>query len=166
MSVPFLFQGVALKEKEVGTMPPQEFAFAAPGTEEITETGVSIAGGAIAGVVEGVVVKMAPQLGALEVPFTWATLIGVPIIGTTGALFTKGMIGDLFKGVAAAGAGVAGYVLPAMLMPEMFGKKTPQLTPEQRAALAAGNKVKQLAAGPLGAPQRAQAQVSVGMGYE
>ena len=137
-------------------MPPQEFAFAAPRTEEITKTGIGLAGGGITGVVEGVIVKMAPQLGALEVPFTWAALLGIPAIGAAGALFTRGMIGDLFQGVAAGGTAIAGYILPAMLMPEMFGGKTPQLTAEQRAALAAANKVKQLTEGPLGAAKRAQ----------
>jgi len=95
----------------------QEFAFAAPGTKEMTETVTGLAGAGIAGVVEGVIVKMAPQLGALEVPFTWATLLGVPAVGIAGALFTKGMIGDLMQGVAAGGTAIAGYVLPSMLIP-------------------------------------------------
>ena len=136
-------------------MPPQQFAMAAPTTEELTKVGIGLAGAGVAGVVEGVVVKMAPQLGALETPFTWATLLGVPAIGAFGALFTKGMIGDLFAGVAAGGTAIAAYVLPAMLIPEgLFGKKG--LTPEQR-ALAAGRDVKRLGAGnPLNAPQNAQ----------
>ena len=133
----------------------QEFAFAAPTTEEITEAGIGVAGAGIAGIVEGVVVKMAPQLGALETPFTWATLLGIPIVGTAGALFTRGMLGDLFKGVAAGGTAIAAYILPGMLMPETFGRKNRQLTPEQQAALAAGRDVKQLPPG-LDAPQRAQ----------
>ncbi|GAI42876.1 unnamed protein product [marine sediment metagenome] len=130
----------------------QEFAFAAPGTEEMTKTVTGLAGAGIAGVVEGVIVKMAPQLGALEVPFTWATLLGIPAVGIAGALFSRGMVSDLMQGVAAGGTAIAGYTLPAMLMPDMFGRRAPV------AQLPAGAGVKQLAAGPLGAPQRAQAQ--------
>ena len=130
-----------------------EMAFAAPGTEEMTETATGLAGAGIAGVVEGVIIKMAPQLGVLETPFTWATLLGVPAIGAVGALFTRGMLGNLFQGVAAGGTAIAAYVLPAMLMPDMFGKKG-QLTAEQRAAIAAGRDVKLLGAG--SAAQRAQ----------
>ena len=130
----------------------QEFALAAPGTEEMTQTGIGLAGAGIAGVVEGVIVKMAPQLGALETPFTWATLLGVPLIGVAGALFTKGMIGNLCQGVAAGGTAIAAYVLPAMLVPDMFGRKAPV----SQGQLGAGSGVKQLTAGLLGAPQRAQ----------
>jgi len=132
-------------------MPPQEFAFAAPGTEEMTMTGVGVVGAAVAGVVEGVIVKMAPQLGALETPFTWATLLGIPAVGIAGALTMKGMIGDLFKGVAFAGTGIAAYVLPAMLIPEgLFGRRG-------QGQLGAGQGLKQLGMGSaLDAPARAQ----------
>lgn len=131
----------------------QEFAIAAPTTEEITETGVGVVGAGIAGIVEGVIIKMSPQLGALETPFTWATLLGVPAVGIAGALFTKGMIGGLFQGVAAGGTAIAAYVLPAMLIPDgLFGRRT-----SGQGQLGAGAGVKQLSAGPLGAPQRAQA---------
>lgn len=138
-------------------MPPQQFAIAAPTTEELTRTGIGMAGGAVAGVVEGIVIKMAPQLGVLETPLTWATLLGVPLVGAAGALFTKGMLGDLFQGIAAFGTGYAASVIPAMIMPEgLFGKKG-NLTAEQRAALAAGRDVKRLGAGnPLNAPFNAQ----------
>ena len=142
----------------------QEIAFAAPGTEEMTETVTGLAGAGIAGVVEGVVIKMAPKLGVLETPFTWATLLGVPAIGAVGALFTRGILGNLCQGVAAGGTAIAAFVLPGMLMPDMFGQKG-QLTAEQRAALAAGRDVKQLTAGPLGAPQRAQ-QAAARVGLE
>ncbi len=128
-------------------MAGQTLAIAAPGTEEMTETVTGLAGAGIAGVVEGISVKMAPKLGVLETPFTWATLLGVPAIGAVGALFTRGVLGNLFQGVAAGGTAIAAYVLPAMLMPDMFGKNTPQLSAEQRAALAAGRDVKQLTAG-------------------
>jgi len=137
-------------------MPPQEIAFAAPRTEEMVKSVTSLAGAGVAGVVEGVIVKMAPQLGALETPFTWATLLGVPAVGIAGSLFTRGILGDLFQGVANGGTALAAYILPAMLMPDMFGKKAPGLTAEQRAALAAGRNVKLLPSGPLNAPQRAQ----------
>jgi len=110
-------------------MPPQAFAITAPTTDELTKVGMGLAGAGIAGVVEGVIVKMAPNLGALEVPFTWATLLGVPAVGAAGALFTKGMLGDLFAGVAAGGTAIAAFVLPAMIMPDMFGKKAPGLNP-------------------------------------
>ena len=137
-------------------MPPQEFAFAMPGTEEMTETALGLAGAAVTGVVEGIIIKMAPELGALETPFTWATILGVPLVGVAGAFFVKGMLGEICKGVAYAGTGYAASVVPAMVMPEgLFGKK---LTAEQRAALAAGRDVKRLPPGsPLNAPQRAQA---------
>jgi len=148
-------------------MAPQQFALAAPTTEELTSLGAGLAGAGIAGVVEGVVVKLAPQLGALETPFTWATLLGVPAIGVAGALFAKGMIGDLFKGIAAGGTAIAAYVVPAMVMPAgLFGKKG-NLTADQRAALAAGRGIKRLGAGnPFNAPQTAQdmAARSAGIG--
>ena len=132
----------------------QEFAFAAPGAEEMTRSVTGLAGAGITGIVEGVIVKMAPQLGALETPFTWAALLGIPAVGVAGALFSKGMIGDLMQGVASGGTAIAGFVLPAMLMPDMFGRKN--LTAEQRAALAAGQNVKQLGSGNGSAAQRAQ----------
>ncbi|GAJ01761.1 unnamed protein product [marine sediment metagenome] len=132
----------------------QEIAFAAPRAEEMTKSVTGLAGAGITGVVEGVIVKMAPQLGALEVPFTWAALLGVPAVGVAGALFSRGMIGDLMQGVAAGGTAVAAFTLPAMLMPDFFGRR-PQ------GQLGAGQGVKQLMSGPLGAPQRAQARAAV-----
>jgi len=135
-------------------MARQEIAFAAPGTEEMTKTAVGVVGAGMTGVVEGVIVKMAPQLGALGVPFTWAALLGIPAVGIAGALFSRGMISDLMQGVATGGAAVAGYVLPSMLVPDMFGKKA-QGSQQQSA------NVKQLTAGPLGAPQRAQDAVKL-----
>jgi len=130
-----------------------QIAFAAPGTEEMTKVATGVAGAGIAGVVEGVIVKLAPQLGALETPFTWATLLGVPAVGIAGALFSRGLIGDLFQGVALGGTAIAGYVLPAMLVPDMLGRR-------------GQTGVKQLAAGPLGAPARAQqAAARVGLDF-
>lgn len=144
-------------------MPPQEFAFAAPGTEEMTKTAIGLGGAAVAGVVEGVVVKMAPQLGALEVPFTWATLLGIPAVGIVGALFSKGMISDVMQGVAAGGTAIAAYVLPAMLMPDMFGRKN--LTAEQRAALAAGTDIKKLTQGARAAQEAAAKSARIGIEF-
>lgn len=138
-------------------MPPQELAFATPGTEEMTKTGVGLAGAGITGVVEGVVVKMAPQLGALEVPFTWAALLGIPAVGVAGALFSRGIISDLMQGVAAGGTAIAAYTLPAMLVPGLLERRAPQL--------GAGAPIKQLGAGPLGAPARAQ-QAGARVGLE
>ncbi len=128
----------------------EAIAFAAPRTEEMTEVLTGIAGAGITGVAEGAVIKIAPTLGALELPFTWGTLLGVPLIGVAGALFTRGILGDLFKGVAAAGAGIAGFVLPAMLLPEGLFETRRQI---------AGVGVKQLTGSTLRAPQRAQAAV-------
>ena len=70
-------------------MPPQEFALAMPETEEMTETGIGLAGAAVTGVVEGVIIKMAPQFGTLETPFTWATLLGVPVLGIAGPSWSR-----------------------------------------------------------------------------
>ena len=131
----------------------QELAFAAPGTEEMTKTAVELVGAGMTGVVEGVIVKMGPQLGALEVPFTWAALLGIPAVGIAGALFSRGMISDLMLGVAAGGTAIAGFTLPAMLMPNMFGRKGGQ------GQLGAGG-FKQLSEGLLGAPARAQASAA------
>ena len=135
----------------------QELAFAAPRTEEMTRTAVGVATGVATGLVQGVVAKFAPQFGAIAPFLTWGSLIATPLIGVAGALFTRGMISDAFMGLAAGSSGVLGYSMPGLLPELGIAKKTPQLTAEQRAALAAGAGVKQLPAGPLGAPQRQQA---------
>jgi len=135
----------------------QELAFAAPRTEEMTRTAVGVGVGAATGIIQGVVAKFAPQFGAISPFLTWGSLIATPLIGVAGALFTRGMISDACMGVAAGSSGVLGYSLPGLLPELGLGKKTPQLTAEQRAALAAGRDVKQLPAGPAGAPQRQQA---------
>lgn len=130
-------------------MPPQEaIAFAAPRAEEMTRVAIIGAGAGITGVVEGVVVKMAPAMGALAPIFTWGATLGVPAVGAMGALFTRGMLSDLFMGIAAGGLGVFGYTLPEFLVP-LAGGKAP-------APLGGGN-VKLLGAGIAGAPARAQA---------
>ena len=136
-------------------MPPQQIAFAPPGPEEMTKVVASVGGAGITGVVEGVIVKMAPQMGAAAPILTWGTLLGVPLVGIGGALFMKGIIGDLLQGVANGGCAILGYSLPAMLVPEMFGRRrTP--SPEE---IAAGRDVKLLGKGALDAPLRAQAGI-------
>ena len=133
-------------------MPPQEIGFAAPRAEEMTKTAVEMGGGLAAGVVEGTTVMFAKGMGALEPFLSWGVLLGVPAVGVAGALFTRGMVSDVCQGVAAGGTAILGYSLPAMIAPEIFGRKAP-LTPEQKAALAAGggNAVKLLGAGPAAA---------------
>jgi len=130
-----------------------EAVFAAPRTEEMTGVAVSGGGALVAGLAEGVVIKFAPGLGALEPVFTWGTLLGIPLVGVAGALFTKGMIGDLFKGIAGAGLGVLGYSLPALVSPYM---------PTGGGARQIGSApaVKQLPAGPATASIRAQQQAA------
>jgi len=140
-------------------MPPQQaLAFAAPGAEEMTKVVTGLAGGGITGVLEGIIIKAAPMMGAAAPMLSWGTLLGVPLVGVAGALFTRGIIGDLLQGVAQGGSAILGYTLPAMLAPELFGGKGRQ-TAEQRATLAASN-VKLLKTGITDAPQRAQAAIT------
>ncbi len=108
-------------------MPPQEFAFAAPTTEEMTKVAIVGVGAGFTGAVEGVIVSMAPKLGALELPFTWGTLLGVPAVGVAAALMTKGMISDMGLGVAAGGLAILGYTMPAMLQEFTLGRAPRQL---------------------------------------
>ncbi|MBA7609677.1 hypothetical protein ES703_16868 [subsurface metagenome] len=136
-------------------MAQEAIAFAAPRTEEMTRVAIAGVGAGITGAVEGVVVKMAPALGALEPVFTWGTLLGIPVLGAAGAMFTRGMLGDLFMGAACGGIGIIGYTLPEMLAP-ITGRKAPG---GGQSLLNPGAGVKQLTAGPLGAPQRVQASV-------
>jgi len=138
-------------------MPPQQFAIVSPGIDEVTKVGVGGIGAVMTGVVEGVIIKMAPQLGAAAPIVTWAELLGTPLVGAIGALVTRGMISDLLLGVAHGGTAILGYTLPSLLAPGVFGGKG--LTAEQRAALAAGRDVKQLGGGASGAALRAQESV-------
>ncbi|GAI72651.1 unnamed protein product, partial [marine sediment metagenome] len=131
-------------------------AFAAPRTEEMTKTGIGVAVGVATGLVQGVVAKFAPQFGAIAPYLTWGSLIATPLVGVAGALFTRGMVSDAFMGVAAGSGAVLGYSIPG-LFEVGLGKKAPQLTEAQRAALIAGGGVKQLPAGTQFAPQRQQA---------
>jgi len=125
-------------------MGQEAIAFAAPRAEEMTKVVTGIAGAGITGMVEGATVQFAKGMGALEPIFSWGVLLGAPAVGVAGALFTRGMIADLFQGVAAGGTAILGYSLPAMLLPEIFTRKAPA-SPGQ---LGAGNAVKQLGAGP------------------
>ena len=136
----------------------QEVAFAAPRAEEMTKVVTAAAGAGIAGVVEGVIVKMAPQMGAAAPILTWGTLLGVPLAGVGGALFTRGMLGDLFTGVACGGLGVVGYSLPEMIAP-LAGRRA--LGGGGQGQLPAGAGVKQLPAGAQYAAQRAQQAAAV-----
>jgi len=163
-SVPrsFLFQGVPEGEKEeVKVMAQEAIAFAAPRTEEMTRAVVGVGAGLATGGAAGLMAKIAPQFGVVSPILTWGSLLVAPVLGLFGALFTRGMLSDACLGVAAGGAGALGYCVPALL-PELGLARAPggggQLGP--------GRSVKQLPAGPQYAPQRAQAQVSVGLGYE
>ena len=138
----------------------QEIAFAAPRAEEMTRVVTGAVGAGVTGLVEGVMVEMAPQMGKAEPLLTWGTLLGAPLIGGFGALFTRGMLGDLCQGVLAGGLGVVGYSLPA-LMEKAKSKPTSQA----RAQVGAGQGVRQINAGqgvrritsPASAPARAAA---------
>jgi len=141
----------------------EAMGFAAPRTEEMTEVALGLGGAVVTGLAEGVVIKFAPGLGALQPVLTWGTLLGVPLVGTAGALFMKGMIGELFKGIATGGAAILGYSLPALVAPYM--PKTTSQGGGGGAQLKSGQGVKELPAGPGFAPQRAQAQARVGLEF-
>lgn len=128
-------------------------AFAAPRTEEMTRTAIGLGGAVVTGLAEGVIIKFAPGLGALKPLVEWGALLGTPLVGIAGALFTRGMIGELFQGVAAGSAGVLGYVMPSMIAPYMptGGQGARQL--------GGGQGIKQLPAGQMSAAERAQSQV-------
>lgn len=143
-------------------MAMEAMGFAAPRTEEITEVALGAGGALVTGLAEGVVIKFAPGLGALQPVFTWGTLLGVPLVGTAGALFMKGMIGELFKGVAAGGAAILGYSLPALISPYLSagGRGT-----GDRNLLAGGGGVKQLGQGTGDALRRQQAAARAGIEF-
>ena len=138
-------------------MPPQEIAFAAPRTEEMTKVATIGAGAGITGAVEGIVVSVAPKLGALEPVFSWGALLGIPAMGVAGSLFTRGLLSDLFMGVAAGGLGYLGATLPAVLQ-EFTGARAPR-------QLGAGPGVKQLGQGSAAAAQRAQQAAAKSLGW-
>lgn len=146
-------------------MAQEAIAFGAPRAEEMTRVVTGIAGAGITGAVEGIIVKLAPNMGALQPIFTWGTLLGIPTMAAAGALFTRGLLGDLFMGAACGGLGVIGYSLPEMLVP-LAGRRAPnggRLTAEQIAALSAGNGIKLLAGGVGGAALRAAQLAGVGL---
>ena len=128
-------------------MAGEVIAFAAPRTEEMTRVAAGLGGAGVAGVVGGVVVRMAPQLGAAGPILTWGTLLGMPLIGVAGALFTRGILGDVFQGVAAGGVYGLAYSLPAILLPAAGRRPTGQ-----------GNDVKLLGAGAAQRQQEAAAR--------
>ncbi|GAI86128.1 unnamed protein product, partial [marine sediment metagenome] len=107
----------------------------------------------------GATVTFAKGMGALEPIFSWGVLLGAPAVGVAGALFTRGMIGDVFQGVAAGGTAILGYSLPAMLLPEIFTRKAP-------AQLGAGLGVKMLGAGPANAAMAAARSAKAAVGLE
>ena len=130
----------------------QQIGFAAPGQEEMVEVVTGLVGAGMVGVIEGVVVKMAPALGALDPIIKWGTLLGAPMVATAGALVTRGILGDFFKGAAAGGLGVTGYVLPELLAP-ITGRRGQGGGAGQ---LGQGAGIKQLGLGLGNAPDRAQ----------
>ena len=132
-------------------MAQEAIAFAAPRAEEMTKLAAGLGGAGIAGVVGGVVVRMAPQLGAAGPILTRGTLLGMPLVGVAGALFTRGMLGDVFQGVAAGGVYGLAYSLPAILLPAAAGRRS----------LGQGNDVKLLGAS---AAQRAQEAAARALG--
>jgi len=95
----------------------QELAFRTPRAEEMTEVAIGMGTAGVTGLAQGVIIRFSPGLGALEPVFTWGTLLGVPAVGAIGALFTNGMIANVFKGIAAGGSAVLGYSLPALVAP-------------------------------------------------
>ncbi len=127
----------------------EAIAFAAPRAEDMTRTVAVVSGAGIAGLCEGAIVKVAPKMGAAAPVLTWGALIGTPVIGTLAALFTKGILGDVFMGVAAGGVGVLGYSIPELIAPTVGRRR--------EIAGGGGGSVKLLGAG--GAPARAAAQV-------
>ena len=134
----------------------QELAFAAPRAEEMTRIATVGAGAGIAGLVEGVIVKLAPRMGAAAPILTWSATLGVPLVGVGGALFTRGMLGDMFTGIACGGIAVLTYTLPEMLEPLAGGRAPAQL---------GGGGVKLLGAGAANAAQKAQ-QAAARVGLE
>lgn len=142
-----------------------ELALAAPKMEEMTKVAIGMGVGGVTGLAEGVIISMAPALGAMQPVLTWGTLLGVPLIGAAGALFTRGMIGDVFQGVAAGGSAILGYSLPALLKPYLPTGAQGGGGGQGARQVGSGQGVKQLPAGPAGAPQRAQQMARAGMEF-
>lgn len=121
----------------------------APTASQMTEALATDLSALVAGVTEGMIVRVAPKVGAAEPILTWGTLLGIPVIGVLGGLFTRGMMGNLFTGMAAGGLGVLGFSLPAMLAPVDGAARQ----------IGTGQGVKMLPAG-ASAPYRAQQSVA------
>ena len=134
-------------------MAERAIAIAAPTTVEVTRTVSMAAGAGITGLMEGMIVRIAPKMGAAAPVLTWGALIGVPTFGIFGALFTRGVLGDVLTGVAAGGIGVLGYSLPEMISPTVGRRAAPP---------GGGAPVKLLPAGITGAPARAAARAAAG----
>ena len=121
---------------------PEAIAFAAPETEEMMKVAVTGIGAVFTGMVEGVAVSMAPQMGTLQPMVEWGTFLGVPLLGVAGALFTRGMLGDLFTGVACGGLGALGLKLP-----ELVAGGVPGFAGTKRGSGVGGPRTLQLGAG-------------------
>ena len=102
----------------------QEIAFATPRAEEMTKTVVGVGVALATGLAQGLAAKIAPQFGVVSPILTWGTLLVAPVVGAFGALFTRGMLGDAFFGMAAGGSGALGYCVPGLL-PELGLAKSP-----------------------------------------
>ncbi|MBA7689500.1 hypothetical protein ES703_98008 [subsurface metagenome] len=63
-------------------MAERAIAIAAPTTTEVTRTVSMAAGAGITGLAEGMIVRIAPQMGAAAPVLTWGALIGVPTFGS------------------------------------------------------------------------------------
>jgi len=138
-------------------MNPDAIGFAAPRAEEMTKVVAGVAAAGLTGVVEGATVMFAKGMGALEPIFSWGVLLGAPAVGVAGALFTRGLIGDVCQGVAAGGTAILGYSLPAMIAPEIFGRRAPA----SGGQLGAGPSVKMLGQGAARAAEAAARSVGV-----
>ncbi|MBA7637662.1 hypothetical protein ES703_45308 [subsurface metagenome] len=136
----------------------QEAVFAAPRTEEITRAAVGMGAGVVTGLSQGVIAKFAPQFGAAAPFLTWGSLLITPLVGIAGALFTRGMISDVFMGVAAGSSGVLGFSVPG-LMPEIGRRRVSGQNGGDQGG------IKQLGAGAKYAPQRQQGAVRVGIEF-
>jgi len=129
----------------------EAIAIRAPTGVEVTESVTSMGAAGITGLAEGLAVRLAARVpGTAGTMLSWGSLIGIPIGGVIGALFTRGMLGDAMKGIAAAGFGILGYSLPELISPTARKVRTPT------SQLGGGAPVKEITAG---AAQRAQQAV-------
>ncbi len=135
----------------------EAIAIRAPTGVQVTESVTSMGAAGITGLAEGLGVRLAARVpGTAGTMLTWGSLIGVPIGGVIGALFTRGMLGDAMKGIAAAGFGILGYSMPELISPTV-GRRA-----GSPAQVGGGAPVKLLPAGVGGAPARAAAKAAAG----